>query len=136
MLRHWRTSTSSYRGQIWKLLFRNLFNPFSQLAGCVLLFLNLFQSGKVEEKGSRGPRSELCDCVCVCVGTQLYLTLCDPMDCSLPLKVNKMRERRGWILPNSHKKILMTNLTHWYNVLCKILNSTPILDKNKAADFL
>ena len=26
----------------------------------------------------------VCVCVCVCVSAQLYLTLCDPMDCSLP----------------------------------------------------
>ena len=27
----------------------------------------------------------VCVCVCACVYAQLYLTLCDPMDCSLPV---------------------------------------------------
>ena len=43
----------------------------------------------------------VCMCVCVCMHYQLCLTLCDPMDCSLPKytyvekKISKMKNEQN-----------------------------------------
>ena len=39
----------------------------------------------------------VCVCVCVCVRAQLYLTLCDSMDCSLPgSSLHRISQARIW----------------------------------------
>ena len=46
----------------------------------------------------------VCVCVCVCV-TQLCLTLCDPMDCNLPVSsLHGILHARTWVWANSRRE--------------------------------
>ena len=66
-------------------------------------------------------------CVCACSVAQLCLTLCDPMDCSLPgSSVQRIFQARilEWItisssgdLPNSGKVPCLLQLLHWRQIL-------------------
>ena len=64
----------------------------------------------------------VCVCVCVCVCAQLYLTLCDPMDCSPPGSfVHGILQTRilEWIaMPSSRGSSWSRGQTHISYVFC------------------
>lgn len=95
--------SSSYWGHIWKWLFRNLFNPLSQLVNRVFLLLDQtesIQSGGVHSVwGVEGKKSE---------GLGKWI---------MSLKVNRVREGRGRSPLNSQKYLWLKN---WILIKCSI----------------